>query len=343
MDSPLLSRICTNSSCGFADTGQCVEGNDTIECPFLRDAPKDGTESHNDTEEIQADKANSTNVQLSSGANLEIHEASTLLKSTFAPIIAFLGPVDAGKTSLIAEVYDAFQFGSYKTLKFAGSTSLVAFEEVCHLVRAASKGNTPSVNRTPIAVDPIFYHLCIANDNEKLSHLLFADRSGETYEQLKNEPGSTMSFLELKRANIINILVDGDRLCNPTKRAGVISQCAQTVQALVLSEAMECCDHINLVLTKLDLVDNHANSKKVHEDFDSLPDIIAVQCSNRNPPIYTHKVAACPHNETHPKGQGVEKLLLRWLKTGPSIEIFDAQHIEHVRAFSQIPKTKDSM
>ena len=343
MNSLPPSRICTNSSCGFDETGQCVEGNDTAECPFVRDATGGELEPHSNVEAAPTTAPISTSVRLSTGANLELSEASLLLKSAFAPIVAFVGPVDAGKTSLIAEVYDAFQYGGYRTLKFAGSRSLVAFEEACHMVRAASNGTTPTVNRTPIQSEPMFYHLCISVDDKHISEVLLADRSGETYEQVKDAPGSINDFLELKRANIINVLVDGDKLCNPIQRARVISQCAQTVQALVLSGALAYCDHINLILTKLDLVDGHVNSEKAHEYFDALPDRIAVQCSGQNPPIYPHKISACPHNDTHPKGKGVEDLVRRWLQTSPPTDAFEVLPLRHTRAFARIPVIKESL
>jgi len=52
-------------------------------------------------------------------------------------VVAIIGPTDAGKTSLIASLYDLLQEGPVAGIGFARSLTLHAFEQACHDARAA--------------------------------------------------------------------------------------------------------------------------------------------------------------------------------------------------------------
>ena len=182
MDNVINGRICTNEQCKFTETDLCVEGNDVNECPYLQ--IRDATVAEND-EDIKSPDSPAKQtvdelVHFGGEEHLSVTEASMLLKARYMPIIAFLGPPGAGKTSLIAEVYDAFHYGNYESLAFAGSETLMAFERICHKVRAASRAPEPMHDRSEILDDPFFFHLTINTSCDvRLVDILLADRSGE--------------------------------------------------------------------------------------------------------------------------------------------------------------------
>lgn len=156
------------------------------------------------------------------------------------------------------------------------------------------------------------------------SNILLADRSGETYSQIADNPKVAAECLELKRAIAINVLVDGERLCNTATRASALTQCTQAIQALALTGLLERDTNINLVLTKLDAVDAHEHRERAHKDFDSLPDRIQKQCQGRVGAISLFEVAACPHNGLYEKGHGVENLVNSWMNAKPKPVLFSA-------------------
>lgn len=314
MDGESESLICTNADCNFADTGKCVEGNDISECTYLERT--DQVSSALEEEEPFEEPTDSQIVWLGNDGPLSLSEASALMKSAHTPVVAFLGPVAAGKTSLIAEVYDAFQYSQYERLAFAGSLTLTAFEQISHAVRAASRTHVPAPDRTDISSDPSLYHLRIRSDQRPVN-ILMADRSGETYRQLSDTPSIGRDLLELRRADILNVLIDGETLCDGATRANAIAQCAQSLQALALTDTLMPEAEINLILTKLDKVDSDENAADAHHSFDSLPGRIEQQCQGKLRQITTHKIAACPHNLLYKKGYGVEALVTAWLRSKP--------------------------
>ena len=336
------SRICTNEQCKFSETDLCVEGNDINECPYLQICDATVTEDGKDIKspDSPAKQAVDELVHFGGEEHLSVTEASILLKARYMPIIAFLGPPGAGKTSLIAEVYDAFQYGNYESLAFAGSETLMAFERICHKVRAVSRAPEPMHDRSEILDDPFFFHLIInASCNMRPVDILLADRSGETYRTIADTPNIADQCLELKRAAALNILVDGNQLCDTRQRTGALNGCVQALQALTFKGVPAQGVPINLVLTKLDIVDSHENMKRAHQEFDKLVARLPSQVSSLNTGINPFKIAACPQNNMHPKGFGVETLIKSWVSSKPPQGTYSNPVLNSERAMSRAPSS----
>ena len=346
MDGAAGDRVCTNEQCRFADTAECVEGNDINECPYLEVWDASASEDADETTSPgpSAQQSGDEPVSLGGEEHLSVTEASSLLKARDAPIIAFLGTAGAGKTSLIAEVYDAFQYKTYKSLAFAGSRTLIAFERICQKIRAASKAPEPTQDRSEILDDPFFFHLTIHVDNtEHLTDILLADRSGETYRAIADTPAVAAKCLELRRAATLNILVDGARLCDPVQRASALTECNQALQTLTMSGILAQDVSVNLVMTKLDLVDTHENKARAHRDFESLRDRSLTRYGDSVARVNSFKIAACPQNDKHPKGYGVEALIKNWATTGPLQGIYSNPILVGERAMSRAPSSLEML
>ena len=336
------SRICTNEQCKFSETDLCVEGNDINECPYLQICDATVAEDGKDTKSPNspAKQAVDELVHFGGEEHLSVTEASMLLKTRYMPIIAFLGPPGAGKTSLIAEVYDAFQYGNYESLAFAGSETLMAFERICHKVRAASKAPEPMHDRSEILDDPFFFHLTIGTaDISRPTDLLLADRSGETYRAITDTPDIADQCLELKRAAVLNILVDGNQLCDRRQRTVALNGCLQAFQTLVFRGILTQGIPTNLIMTKLDLVDTHESKTRAHQEFDTLADRLPAQCEGLNLHLNPFKVAACPQNDKHPKGFGVETLIKSWVSSKPPQGTYSNPVLNSERAMSRAPSS----
>ena len=316
MDRDVTAKFCTNDICQFTESGQCVEGNTLDECPYLQDADSLVSEAPLNSNTV-ADGGSNADVPLFSidgEAALTVSEASAILKFRRASFVALLGQAEAGKTSLIAEVYDAFQYGNYRALNFAGSRTLMAFERICHKVRASSKASDLSQERTKFTDAPTFYHLTLSDIDQKLNEILIADRSGETYRGVVDTPQRATDCLEFVRATVLNLLVDGARLSDAVERTSVQTECVQLIQTLVHSRVFLQDVHINIVLTKLDVVDESPEKDRVHSDFERIYERVCKQTENSVGTIKTFQIAARPQNNLYPKGYGVENLLQSWLR-----------------------------
>lgn len=327
---------CSNEACQFAQTGQCVEGNPTSECPYL-DVPADlpitppvdvaDRESEDSTSFFAIDAADP----------LSVPDASAVLKTSQVSLVTLIGSAEAGKTSLIAEVYDAFQYGQYASLFFAGSRTLTAFEKICLKVRRASKAGDLKQERTDLTIDPTFYHLNISDGGSIRKQLLIADRSGETYREVRDTPSIVQDCLELTHGHTLNLLVDGARLADNAERATVGSECYQVVQALAEARLCQSGTQFNVILTKLDRVERSGEFPRVVGDFDRIVERIAIISGRRRADVSTFKIAARPDNESYVKGYGVEPLVSHWLIAQRPMVPYVPTGFLSLRAMDRIP------
>ena len=125
-----------------------------------------------------------------------------------------------------------------------------------------------------------------------------------------------MGCIELRRASVLNLLVDGARLTDPSERASVITECQQVMQTLMYSSLVDEGSRINIVLTKLDEVDGSSEKERSHSAFESIVDRVKSVMSGASAKIGVYRVAARPQNELYVKGFGVEALVTDWLDDG---------------------------
>ncbi|MCY4557934.1 MAG: hypothetical protein OXF79_16525 [Chloroflexi bacterium] len=331
---------CANEACEYGETGKCVEGNAVEECPYLERSVRDV-----DVDDVVDDVEMGTDTRagsetpifgLSSGKALSVAEGSVILKSKRASVVALVGQAEAGKTSLIGEVYDAFQYGQYEKLSFAGSRTLIAFEEICHKIRATSRGNDLFEERTDVTTDPVLFHLLITRKHGDIKDVLIADRSGETYRDMLDRPSMAAACIELRRASVLNLLVDGARLCDPSERASVITECQQTMQTLAHSSLIEGSGRVNVVLTKLDEVDGSNDKERSHSAFETIVSRVIATLPGGGERLGVYRVAARPHNELYKKGFGVEALLNDWLQDAFVGSPYESAEYEEIRAFEMV-------
>jgi len=300
---------CDNPDCRVEETGKCVEGLALTECPhFGRTSPVIGEPPRVDEREDIPERG----LRLPSGDRLTTSAAASVLRAGDAHLAAILGPTDSGKTSLIASLYDLFQEGSVEGLSFAGSRTLHAFEQACHDARAASRRVEPSIDRTRIG-GVAFYHLVLGGINLGLLNLLLADRAGEEYRTLADEPSIGAGFVELTRADTLNVLVDGARLLDSGARHNVRSEVVMTLQALIDGNMAKPGQRVALVLTKFDAIAESPLQKRVESDFNALLLSVRRLFGNSYGTVEPFQTAASPKSMAVKRGFGVAALLRFWL------------------------------
>ncbi|MDE0059899.1 MAG: hypothetical protein OXP07_17410 [Defluviicoccus sp.] len=341
--------FCSNEACQFSVTAQCVEGHELDECPYLGQDIETSSEGSNALVATDEQVDGGKDIQPSSvftiedGKTLLVARGSEILKSNGACIVAFIGQAEAGKTSLIAEVYDAFQYSSYSTLAFAGSRTLIAFEKICHKVRATSRASDLLEERTDVISDPVFYHLRLKLEPSDFQDMLIADRSGETYRDMLDRPELVAECLELHRATVVNVLVDGKRLSNLTERSKVMSECHHSLQTLMFCNVIKSRMRINIILTKLDLVDVGSHKKRAHDDFRRLGAQIKELTDNLETDLGFFEIAARPENDKYPKGYGVEALIADWLKSAVPTIPYQSKGHTSTRSFEQVRSSREEI
>ena len=321
---------CANVDCRVAETGRCVEGLTLDACPhYGRALESDGGSKDS------VDPSASRSVALPPAGTLTSAEASAVLRLGPARVIAVIGPRDAGKTSLIASLYDLFQEGAIDGLEFSRSRTLHAFEHTCHDARALSRRGVPHMSRTPRG-DVRFYHIEIGGGaaGARLA-LLLGDRAGEEYREAADDVTVVTRFSEIERADTVTVLVDGERLLGGT-RHNVRSDVTMMLQGLRDGGALRSGVRLALVLTKLDAIRAAVDGDHALRDFQTLVSDVRRLFGNELGQIDAFEVAASPKTEALPRGTGVGRLLSFWLGAAATVTGIDTERPVHERAFARL-------
>lgn len=324
--------LCANPDCRVAQDDKCVEGFDIGSCPHYGHAP---AEAEDDDTEVD-EEAITDGVGLLGADTLTLQEAARLLRAGAARIIAIIGPLDAGKTSLIASLYDLFQEGPVAGVEFARSRSFHAFEHTCHDARAASRRGVPHINRTPRG-EVRFYHLDVGGGaaGDALA-LALGDRSGEEYREAADDVSIVTSFPEVQRADSLTLLVDGERLLDAGARHNLCSEITMILQALIDGGAVKVGQRLALVLTKIDLVQASHDQARAETDFEQLLAQIERLFGGEFSTIKPFRVAASPRSADLPRGTGVAELLTFWLEPTVPPPTVPLPRPDFVRAFARV-------
>lgn len=325
--------ICANPDCRVKETGKCVEGFETSKCPHYGHAPAPVVTGLADE---------SSGVALPSGGTLNISDSSRILRAREARLIAVIGPSDAGKTSLIASLYDLFQNGPVDSFDFAGSQSLHEFEHVCHDARAASRRGTPHIARTPRG-EVRFYHLEIADDRtSEVLALMLGDRAGEEYRSTIDDVSTVTELQEISRADILTVLVDGERILDLGSRHNLRSDTLMILQALV-EGAKVLPPRVAVVLTKLDLLQNSPQRTRAEADFQSLVSAIKELYSDPFSDVESFRIAASPKDDALRRGTGISELLAYWLSPLPPKPCTCPDTPVAERVFGRLPAASETL
>lgn len=313
MSAPIQVIQCSNPDCKIAETGKCVEGLDSSACGnygkplrILDVAPE--------TDEGSVSEM----VSLSHADRLTSDEARDLLSQDRARVIAIVGPHDSGKTSLIASLYDKLQDGPVVPFAFRGSQTLHAFEQACHDARAASQRGTPHSERTKRG-EVRFFHLGLLHQEAgEALNLLLGDRAGEEYREAGDDTTVAAEFVEVERADVVTLLVDGKRLAHDDYRHNACAELLLILQALNDAEVIPPGARLAIVLTKFDAVKTSPNAKRVEADLAKAVARFSAHFAHRFAKIEVFHVAASPTEHGVERGTGVAALLNFWLADVPA-------------------------
>jgi double-GTPase-like protein len=232
--------------------------------------------------------------------------------------LAIIGPTSSGKTSLIASLYQSFQKPPTTDFTFARSRTLPALEQAVHDARGASRRAEPQSETTPHSPLPFgvsFYHLGLRHDvSGGILDLLIADRNGGEYMDATDDPTLSVEFVEVKRADCLTILVDGERLLDLGARHNCRSEIEMILEGLKDSDVTSAGQNLVIVLTKLDKIRDASQdvAQKAENDFDVFVEKVRCFYGHFFNEFHSLKVAASPKTSVLPYGFGVLDLLNIW-------------------------------
>lgn len=315
---------CSNTECRIAESGKCVEGLSAEDCPYdqtIEDAVNLDAEKTQLIEvsagagEEKAPKGYS-GVSVNSGDMLNISEAEKLLCADNSRVLTIIGPEKAGKTTFSLSLYEAFQNGPYSSLSFAGSSSLVAFEERCHDARVASRRDSPATPRTSRLEGLGFLHIAIRNKKFELTNMLISERAGEYYTDVANSVEDHGNLHEVNRADYVLFMLDGKKFIG-SERHGIKHELMMMLSTFVENKVLGNRHSIGIVLTKYDFIAASGQTQRANKDIAQLKKRIVSKFGSTIGNIDFHKIAARSESNEIEQWFGVAKVLKACLKTKP--------------------------
>jgi hypothetical protein len=200
-------------------------------------------------------------IKLHQGAALKPDEVYQICRGGNTRIVALMGSIGCGKTTLIAGIFQAFLEGSVAGYSFRRSDSLVAFEEKCFNSRTSSEASVASMPRTSGQVGAEFYHLEVMKDaNRSIHRLLLLDLSGEVYEGAMHLKEDAMKLVLLREVDLLVQLIDGKRLSSGATREKVYSDAKGLLRSLTEAQSITEQTPLQVVVSKVDqLVENNVS------------------------------------------------------------------------------------
>ena len=310
-------RTCPQEGCAFQVSGTCVEGHTEAECPFLNrvGTPADALDDHGgDFVLSTVAGAGEPMLSIAPSVQLSPSDADRIRRSTGATLVAFLGALKSGKTTIITEFHELLRRADMGPLSFAGSDTVSGFEYRAYLSRMQSGGHDAGTDRTSGELGLHFLHLelCRVDEPQPRRHLLMSDRAGESFEDALNSPGEFAELDEVRNADFIVFVVDGAQFADPGRRGRHRLQVMSMVQATRDAGLIRESQRVNVVLAKLDIVSLAGDRDGTETSFDSLVSTIRTVLSRTGSEVTGHLVSARSENPAIPRGYGLQELIETW-------------------------------
>ncbi|ESZ12235.1 hypothetical protein X737_27915 [Mesorhizobium sp. L48C026A00] len=295
----------------MAEDRKCLEGYEELgKCPFYGREPEEAEDEQTGDDERVEDTFDG--IRLPDALALDTARANRILTILSSRMIGIIGAYDSGKTSVIAGLYDLFQMGPVSGAIFAGSSTLHGLEIICHDARVTSDRDEAHSERTKRG-EVRFYQIDVRSSGE-LQSLLIADRSGEEYEEVADLAANASAMFELRRADVITVLVDGRRLVLPTDRADTMGAIPLIIQGMIENDAFVRKPNLAIVLTKDDVVQASPKRDRVRQDFLAIVDGIRENFGDSFGDLKSFITCASPKEANVERGAGLAALLDYWLE-----------------------------
>ncbi len=309
--------VCTQTGCPLSSTGECLEGfDDPHRCPHAKPrigAPNVSTdEAPGDDDEAVAE-AMADWLPLPGGYELTISEAGEITARSEAQVVMFAGEPDAGKTTLIATIYELLSSDLIGGFRFAGSETILAFERACFPSRIASGNVKPDTFRTRHP-RPRFYHLCLRPESPAgpQKHLLLGDVSGETFRRASDDLAEAKKLHILRRVDAFILILDGDKLRNRKERQDALERATLILRSLVDAEVLLRHTLIQIVISKFDCFD--PGDKNMTAFLTHLRSEFETKFATLFDRLVIYEIAARPGAEGFDFGHGVREVMGPWLQ-----------------------------
>jgi hypothetical protein len=298
------NATCRVEGCGGPRSGVCINKLAFDECPDV--IPADGEaealtpESGQSTEDSGSGLIVATNI----GDSLDAEGADRLLRIGGGKLIGIVAGPEAGKTTLVATIYELIHRAKIDGFGFAGSDTLRGYEERCHFARLASNASEADTARTKTWEKLSFTHLKLAVEDRYVD-LVFSDRSGEHFDNVLDTPTGIAAFQELARADHIWVVVDLERL---SQNGHVLRSQLRRLVMAIQSAGLFAEKEVAIVGTKVDIFTDKRTRIAIETELAALAEDLESRIGGTRS-FATHVVACRPPKQSTDFGSGIANLV----------------------------------
>jgi len=193
---------------------------------------------------------------VTSDAELSFAEALSLTGRRGARLVAMMGEVGVGKTTVMVEIWTRLVgVGAIGEYRCAGSRTAIAFEERAFLSRMAAGVGKRSTARTHYGENEGLLHFRLARPDGEVSDLLLADYSGERYERVREGAHVEDELPWTPRMDRMLFLLDGSALKAAHTREIEADNVARLLYAMRSAGIVGSGTRVALLITRADEID----------------------------------------------------------------------------------------
>jgi hypothetical protein len=310
--------FCNEEGCEVLTTGKCVNGLVLNECPHYKETNDDDdfdeTSLNYETDKPEEiDKKVGNVVEFYSGKALKVNEVNRISSAAVSRLIILAGMPDAGKTTLLLSLMHLFQTKpEFENYLFAGSETLLDFEEKAHPSKADSESVEENTGRTPIG-PATFLHLSVTNkQTDQNTNLIFTDISGELFNALKDSTEQCKKFTLAERADHFVLLFDAERITNLQDRGTAKAAGIGIIKSLVQAGTLKPHTRIQIVFSRWDLYLKKGQTDNNDEYITVLKDDIK-KLFGKSFELEFFEISARPQKKLLTFGYGIQKIFPMWV------------------------------
>lgn len=276
---------------------------------------------------VAMEELTSKRVAISPSEGFTFEDVGKFLAAQPGTVVTLIGDRDSGKSTLLCAIYDRFLHGPFADRQSAGVRTITALERRAHLERVESGRDIPDTQHTSLAEGLQYFHFAACKDDDLAGResLLISDRAGETYKNARANTSLVDTLLELPHADYLVLLLDGARIANPTNRAGAMFAVRQTLQMLTDHKSMSLNDRVQIVLSKIDLVDAATDVAHAKQQVTEFMDRIRRDFARKFTTLEYFEIAARALGDKYAPATGVDLLFKSWFR-GPKARSVISAH-----------------
>jgi hypothetical protein len=256
-------------------------------------------------------------IELPPGTDLTPEFGAAVTAASLTRLVLIAGEAESGKTTLLSTIYEKFNEAPFANLLFAGSSTLVGWEQRCHLSRVASGAEKAETERTQ-GLNQRLLHLRVREQNlkEPVQDILFTDLSGEVFKLIRDSTSECQRLGMLKRADHIVLMLDGKKIANSATRHEALNNGMALLRSCVDARMIGPQSFVDVVFSKYDLVKAGADGTMAFLQF--AKERITSRFEGGLGRLRFHNVAARPESASGIDfGFGIADLLSAWVQDSP--------------------------